>query len=348
MSKQRKFTTEELGGFCKQVAMVLKSGISLDEGIYMLLEEVEDKKTKEVLEKMDEMLKDNETFHHAMKETGAFLKYLLSMVHIGEKSGKLEEVLEAMVVYYERETSMKESIRNVIAYPMIMFAMIAVILLVLVLKILPMFQNVFRNLNVDVASSSSRVMRVGMITGEVVAIVALIILVVVAGLLLWYHTDGGEKVLKRWSGSFFATKKTARLMAIGKFVSSMSVMISSGMDPEESLDMAREVVEETKVQKKVEKCYEGVKERKSLADSLRESKLVTGMQGRMLSVAEKSGLTEEVLDDISRQYDEQITGQLSSMCTKLETTLVLSLSLIVGAILISIMLPLVSIITAIG
>lgn len=234
MKKQRKFTTEELGGFCKQVAMVLKSGISLDEGVYMLLEEVEDKRTKEVLEKMDEMLKDNETFHNAMKETGAFPKYLLSMVHIGEKSGKLEEVLEAMVVYYERESSMKESIRNVIAYPMIMFAMIAVILLVLVLKILPMFQNVFRNLNVDVASSSSRVMRVGMVTGEVVAIVALIILVVVAGLLLWYHTDGGEKVLKKWSGSFFATKKTARLMAIGKFVSSMSVMISSGMDPEES------------------------------------------------------------------------------------------------------------------
>lgn len=348
MKKQRKFTTEELGGFCKQVAMVLKSGISLDEGVYMLLEEVEDKRTKEVLEKMDEMLKDNETFHNAMKETDAFPRYLLSMVHIGEKSGKLEEVLEAMVVYYERESSMKESIRNVIAYPMIMFAMIAVILLVLVLKILPMFQNVFRNLNVDVASSSSRVMRVGMVTGEVVAIVALIILVVVAGLLLWYHTDGGEKVLKKWSGSFFATKKTARLMAIGKFVSSMSVMISSGMDPEESLDMAREVVEGTKVQKKVEKCYEGVKERKSLAESLRESKLVTGMQGRMLGVAEKSGLTEEVLNDISRQYDEQITGQLSSMCTKLETTLVLSLSLIVGAILISIMLPLVSIITAIG
>lgn len=348
MKKQRKFTTEELGGFCKQVAMVLKSGISLDEGVYMLLEEVEDKRTKEVLEKMDEMLKDNETLHNAMKETGAFPQYLLSMVHIGEKSGKLEEVLEAMVVYYERESSMKESIHNVIAYPMIMFAMIAVILLVLVLKILPMFQNVFRNLNVDVASSSSRVMRVGMVTGEVVAIVALIILVVVAGLLLWYHTDSGEKVLKKWSGSFFATKKTARLMAIGKFVSSMSVMISSGMDPEESLDMAREVVEGTKVQKKVEKCYEGVKERKSLAESLRESKLVTGMQGRMLGVAEKSGLTEEVLNDISRQYDEQITGQLSSMCTKLETTLVLSLSLIVGAILISIMLPLVSIITAIG
>lgn len=155
MKKQRKFTTEELGGFCKQVAMVLKSGISLDEGVYMLLEEVEDKRTKEVLEKMDEMLKDNETFHNAMKETDAFPRYLLSMVHIGEKSGKLEEVLEAMVVYYERESSMKESIRNVIAYPMIMFAMIAVILLVLVLKILPMFQNVFRNLNVDVASSSS-------------------------------------------------------------------------------------------------------------------------------------------------------------------------------------------------
>lgn len=348
MKKQRKFTTEELEGFCRQIVMILKSGISLDEGIYMLLEEVEDKKTKDVLEKMDEMLKENETLHHAMKETGAFPTYLLSMIHIGEKSGKLEEVLEAMAAYYSRETSMKESIRNVIAYPMIMFAMIAVILLVLVLKILPMFQNVFRNLNVDVASSSNRVMKVGMVTGEVVAIVALVILVVAAGLLFWYRTEGGERVLKKWSYSFFATKKTAHLMSIGKFVSSMSVMISSGMDPEESLNMATEVVDDPKVHRQVEQCYEAVKERNSLAESLKESKLVTGMQGRMIGVAEKSGLTEEVLKDISRQYDNQITGQLGRMCTKLETTLVLSLSLIVGAILISIMLPLISIITAIG
>lgn len=348
MKKQGKFTSEELEGFCRQVAMVLKSGISLDEGIYMLMEEVEDKRTNEVLKQMDEMLKDHETFYHAMKETGAFPTYLLSMVHIGEKSGKLEEVLDAMAGYYERETSMKDSIRNVISYPMMMFAMIAVILLVLVLKILPMFQNAFRNLNVDVAGSSARAMRFGIVTGKVVAIVALAILAVAAALLLWYHTSQGEKVLKKWSYGFFVTKKTARLTAVGKFVSSMSVMISSGMDPEESLDLAKGVVEHPKVKKQVEKCYEEVKDRKSLAESLRESKLVTGMQGRMIGVAEKSGLMEEVLTDVSRQYDEQITSQLGSMCTKIETTLVLSLSVIVGAILVSIMLPLISMITAIG
>lgn len=156
MKKQGKFTSEELEGFCRQIAMILKSGISLDEGVYMLFEEVEDKRTKEILGKIDDMLKDNETLYHAMKETGAFPAYLLNMVHIGEKSGKLEEVLEGMAVYYERETSMKDSIRNVIAYPMMMFAMIAVILLVLVLKILPMFQNVFHNLNVDGRPSRRR------------------------------------------------------------------------------------------------------------------------------------------------------------------------------------------------
>lgn len=348
MKKQGKFTSEELEGFCRQIAMILKSGISLDEGVYMLFEEVEDKRTKEILGKIDDMLKDNETLYHAMKETGAFPAYLLNMVHIGEKSGKLEEVLEGMAVYYERETSMKDSIRNVIAYPMMMFAMIAVILLVLVLKILPMFQNVFHNLNVDVASTSNKVMKVGMVTGEAVAIVALVILVIAAGLLLWYRTEGGKKILKRWSNGFFVTKKATRLMAIGRFVSSLSVMISSGMDPEESLGMAKEVVEHPKIQKRVERCYEEVKNRKSLAESLRESKLVTGMQGRMIGVAERSGLTEEVLENISKQYDNQITSQLGTMCTKVETTLVLSLSLIVGAILISIMLPLISIITAIG
>lgn len=348
MGKREKFTSEELEGFCRQIGMIYKSCIPLDEGVYMLGEEVEDKRTKEVLGKMHEMLKDNETLHHAMKETGAFPEYLLGMIHIGEKSGKLEEVLDAMAAYYERESNMKESIHHVIAYPMMMFAMIAVILLVLVLKILPMFRNVFRNLNVDVASSSSRIMQFGITMGEVVAIVSLSIFVIVAGFVLWYGTRKGEAVLKRWSCSFFVTRKTARLMAVGKLLSSLSIMLSSGMEPEESLDMVREVVEHPKVKKQIDECYEDVKNRTSLADSLKERKLVTGMQGRMIGVAEKSGLTEEVLREISRQYDTQITNQLGNICARIETTLVLSLSLIVGAILVSIMLPLISVITAIG
>lgn len=348
MRRKKKFRSEELAGFCSQIAVVLKSGTSLQEGIYMLAEEIEEGATKEILGQMEEDLKDSESFSRALENTKVFPAYFINMVNIGEKSGKLEQVMFSLAEYYERECAIQDSIQNVVAYPLLMFVMIAVILIALVGKILPMFQKVFRNLNVDVASSSSQLMQFGIWTGRLVAGISIGVLVIAILLVLWYQTEKGKTVLKGVSGRFFATKKTANLLAVGRFISSMSIMISSGMDMEQAMELAKNITGQPAIKKKLERCMEQVKEQNSLTDALREEQILTGMQGRMLSVAAKSGMLEEVFADISRQQDEQISNQLGRFCTRMETGLVLTLSLIIGGVLISIMFPLVSIITSIG
>lgn len=348
MGKKKKFRTEELAGFCSQIATILKSGISLSEGIYMLSEEVEDKWSKGILAQIEEKLGKSERFYKALEETGAFPAYFVNMVKIGEYSGKLEDVMVSMEKYYQRECVIRSSIRNVISYPMMMFAMVGVILLVLVGKILPMFQKVFKSLQVDVASSSGRIMAFGMWTGRIVAGISILAILISVALILWYQTESGNKILKNFSTHFFVTKKTARLLAVGRFLSSMSVMTSSGMDTQESLEYAKDVVEHRELKNSIVHCMEQMKENTSFAESLREEKILTGMQGQMVSVAEKSGMLEEVLEEISGQYDEKISKQLGRFCMKVETSLVLALSIVVGGVLISVMFPLVSIITSIG
>lgn len=348
MAKRKKFSPEELSGFCSQVAGMLKSGIDLEEGMYMLAEEMEDQRTKELIKQVQNSLKDNESFSKALKGTGAFPAYLINMVGIGETSGKLEDVMRAMVRYYDREGVMRESIRNVIAYPMMMFLMIAVILVALVGKILPMFERVFVNLNVEAASASSRIMNFGMWTGRIVAIAALVVLVIGLGLYLFYQTEKGNHVLKRFVSKFFVTKNTSRLLAVGRLVSSLSVMVSSGMDTRESLELSKDIVEHEEVGDKVTCCLEQMDQEESFASAIREQKLLTGMQGRMIAIADKTGILDETLEDICTQYDEKISSHMGVLCTRLETSLVLGLSVVVGGVLISIMFPLVSIITSIG
>ena len=348
MRKNKKFSTEEIAGFSSQIAVVLKSGISLYEGIYMLEEEVEEGSTKEILRQVEDSLNESMSFYDALKQTKAFPDYFLEMVHIGEESGKLESVMASLCEYYERESNIRHSIRSVVSYPLLMFGMIGIILFVLVGKILPMFETVFTNLNVEVASSSAKIMQFGMWTGRVMAIACVVVLVAAVGLLVWYQTESGKKVLKNFSGTFFVTKRTANLLAVGRFVSSLSVMMSSGMDPVESLKLAREVIGQKGIKDKVERCITTMETEQSFAKAIQQESIVTGMQGRMLAVAEKSGMLEEVLTDVGRQYDESIEEQLGRFCAKMETSLVLTLSVLVGGILISIMFPLVSIITSIG
>lgn len=348
MGKSKKFSTEEIVGFSGQIAIVLRSGISLYEGIYMLEEEVQEEGTKEVLKQIEDCLNQSMSFYDALKQTKAFPDYFLQMVHIGEESGKLETVMDSLAKYYERENNIRHSIKSVISYPLTMFCMIGVIVFFLVGKILPMFEQVFRNLDVEIASSSAKIMQFGMLTGKALLVFCLLVLVVAAGLWFWYKTEKGNHALKQFCGTFFVTKKTMTLLAVGRFISSMSVMISSGMDSVEALKIAEGVIGQNSIKKKVENCIATMEKEESFAKAIQSENIVTGMQGRMLAVAEKSGRLEEVLVDVGRQYDEGIEEQLGSFCARMETSLVLALSLLVGGILISIMFPLVSIITSIG
>lgn len=327
---------------------MLKSGIALEEGVYMLAEEVEEEGTKKVLNQVQKNLKHNESFESALRDTGVFPEYLVNMVRIGETSGKLEDVMNSMEQYYARDSVIKDSIRNVIAYPAMMFGMIAVVLAALVGKILPMFENVFINLNVDAASSSSRIMNFGMWAGRVVALFAFAVIVV--GLIVYgfYHTEKGNLCLRRFACNCFITKRTANLLAVGRFVSSMAVMVSSGLDVKESMEMSQGIVEHPGVQKKISRCIEKMDKKESFANTLRDEAILTGMQGRIVAVADKAGMMDEVLGDISTQFDEKISNHMGQFCTKVETSLVLALSVVVGGVLISIMFPLVSIITSIG
>lgn len=344
----KKFTSTEVSAFCEQIAILLNGGIPLYEGAYMLMNEVEDHRTKAVLKKLDDSLRDNLSFHESLEATNAFPAYMIYMVRIGELTGKLEDVMRSLSSYYERETRIKSSIRNVVSYPLMMFVMMAVVLFVLVVKILPMFEKVFDELNKNVAASSSNMMSFGLTAGKVIAIVMIVIFVFVAAILLWSRTKSGKDKIYQFSCVFFATKKVAKKLAIGKFISAMALMISSGMGTKEALELAETVIDHREVKKKIKDCMILVDDNGVLEDALKDTQLLSGMQGRMVSVGAKTGVIDVVFEKLSKQYDEEIEGVMNGISSTVETSLVITLSVIVGAILISVMLPLVSIISSIG
>lgn len=348
MAGKKKFSSEEIAGFCEQIAMLVDGGISLYDGVDILAQEMEDKATKAMLEQLDDALRKNKTFYDALKETEVFPEYMLKMVHIGETTGKLDIVMNSLAAYYKRESNMQQNIKNVIAYPMMMFTMMAVILIVLIWKILPMFQTVMKELDVEAATSSTNMMNVGMTLGKVVAIVGIAVFVIVCILVLWYGTKSGKKTINHFFRNFVLTRRLSHSMAIGKFVSAMSLMTATGFDNLEALNMAEEVVENEKLQKRVRNCADLVSENKTLEDAVKETSLLTGMEGRMISVGAKTGVTDQVFEKLAKKYDDNVEESLGNLCAKVEASLVVILALVVGAVLISVMLPLVSVISSIG
>lgn len=346
--KKKQFSSEETSAFCEQIAMLLNSGIPLYDGIYMLFVEMEDKKTKAVLEELTNHMKNNMSLHEALKKVGSFPEYMIRMVKVGEYSGKLEEVMRSLANYYERETNVKISIRNAITYPIILYFMMSIILLTLVWKILPLFEGMFYELNMEIATSTKRMMTIGITAGTVIATITCVIVVLILFTMLWRKTKTGDRVLKEFINKSSVTSKLAEDIAIEKFISGMSLMISSGMNMNDALEIIKDITNHSKVKEKIAICQEKVKDNVAIEDAIHEAGLLVGMESRMIHIASKTGATDTAFSKLSEQYNVKTTNKLIKLSSVIETVLVVCLTVMVGGVLISVMLPLVSMISSIG
>ena len=348
VEKKKKFTSEETASFCDQIAMLLNSGIPLYEGAFILAEEVEDRRTKQILSHIEEMVRENHPLYEALEDTGAFPAYMVHMVEVGETTGKLEDVLRSLANYYERDANVRAGIKSAVTFPVILFAMMAVIMLVMVFKIIPMFEEMFLELNAEVADSTRQMMNAGVMAGKILAGITCVIFVLLLFLIVWYRTGAGERAIRRFAEGFGPTRKLMQNMAVGQFVASLGLMTASGMEQQEALELAQKGCSNGRIAKKIADCRAKLAEGEGFDEALKHSDLLVGRDNRMIGVAMKTGATDEILQKLGRQYDEKISAALGSLSGRIETIMVVALAVMVGTILISIMLPLVSMISSIG
>lgn len=152
--EQRKLSGMELASFCGQLALILRSGISAVEGIVTMLEDTVSATEKEILEKILKKLEETGNLSMALSDAGVFPAYMLHMVEIGEEAGALDEVMHSLEIHYEREESIKRTVRNAITYPLIMAGMMIIVIAVLLIRVMPVFNQVFVQLGTELTGFS--------------------------------------------------------------------------------------------------------------------------------------------------------------------------------------------------
>lgn len=191
------FSSLELSSFCGQIALILKAGISSLEGLTIMLEDAASSEEKEVLEALLNNMQETGSLYQAMEVTGLYPSYMLHMVQIGEETGTLDAVMASLQNHYEREDSIRKSIRNSITYPMVMVAMMALVIIVLLVKVMPIFNQVFIQLGTEMTGVSRTLMNAGNVINRY-AIVIILLLVVIAGLIFYgTRTVSGRRLFQQ-------------------------------------------------------------------------------------------------------------------------------------------------------
>jgi type IV pilus assembly protein PilC len=270
---------------------------------------------------------------------------MTQMIEIGEASGRLDSVLDSLATYYAREDNIAKSIRSAVTYPAIMLAILVAIILILVIKVLPIFNQVFTSLGGDLSPFAQGAMSVGKAISNYSVAIIIVIAAIAVALLIMRATQGGRNAQKRFAQNMF--KKLSLKMAAGKFASGMSLMLASGLDIDRAVGLTLPLMDNPVMHGRVSRLKGLIEQGKAFSESVVETHVFTGMEARLLVLGFKSGNIDTVMEKIAQDYEDQTDERLDNLISIIEPTMVAVLCVIVGLILLSAMLPLLAVMTSI-
>ena len=347
---QAKLNNTEVATFCSQMAMVVKSGIPTVEGIHIMMGDAGKLGShgRAILEVIEDALDGGLAFSDALEETTVFPDYVTEMIRLGESAGKLDEVLDSLTVYYSREEAIAKGVKAAVTYPMIMIGMMMIIVLVLMVKVMPMFNEVFSMLGAEMTGFSLAILNAGNIISRYAVVFVVLLAVILAIVLYLAKTENGRKKFSEFASKFVLTRGINLKIALGRFANGLSMTLTSGLDPTQCLELVDALTEHPVVKEKIKEVQADMEKGVPFSEALINTQLFGGVSNSILAIGDKSGAMDAAMNDIAIQYSNEVDESIERMLSILEPTLVAIISVIVGLILLSVMFPLIGIMSNIG
>lgn len=346
--KKGLLTNQEIASFCSQAALLFHAGITPLESISIMQEDSKDANAVKILSAILEQLEAGEKFHTGLEATHVFPDYMLNMVKLGEESGNLDEVTQSLADYYEREQEIATNIKNAVTYPFIMIAMMVLVLLVLITKVIPIFNQVFLQLGSEMTGVSHSLLVLGQALNRYsIAVVIILVLIVILFLLATKTTSGRKHTARILSKIPFMSRFYEKIAA-GRFASGMALALSSGLDTFSSLAMVKNLVEHKRTEDRIDQCASDLEAGANFGEALSCTGIFSSTYSRMVTVGFKTGSVDQIMKKIAASYEQEVDRKIQSIIAVIEPTLVIVLSVIVGLILLSVILPLMGVMSSIG
>ena len=285
----------------------------------------------------------------ALRETGAFPAYMTDMVSLAEETGRLEDVLLSLQRHYDRQLRMAADIRGAVAVPVTLFAVMVAVVILLVTQVLPVFDRVFAQLGVRMGAVATGMMNAGAVLAKAGTGIAIALVVIAAAALAVALARPLREKFTAWFRRSFGGRGILGQMAVSRFASSMSMAVASGLSMEESVALSAKLCGGAReIDEKTEQCRKDIEEGGSPADALAKSGLFSGRDCRLLKLAEQTGSLPDTLEDLAQRQEEESLRRIDRTVGAIEPAIVVITSALAGVILLSVMLPLMGLLSTIG
>lgn len=345
----RNLTNQEIAAFCEELAWLIHSGVRVGDGLMLLAEEEQDKEWKECLLRMAGQSDEGIFLSEILKNENCFPVYVHGIVKVGENSGRMEEALKALTRYYENKERMNRRIKGALLYPSILLLLMLVVLVILLTQVLPVFQSVFASLGGGLDGVAGGLLNLGLWLNEAMPVLCVILGIAILFIFAVSVSDVvREKIMSLWR-KVSGDRGIMRKMNDAGFAQAISMGLSSGLPLEETMELAAEVLSDVpEAKQRCMICKEELQKGIPLIDALKTSEVLPLSACRLLSLGMQSGNGDVVMAEIAEKLSEEADIAMENRVAKVEPTMVLVTSVLVGMILLLVMMPLMNIMETIG
>lgn len=331
--------------YLRQLVMLLEAGVTLLKATNTLASRVSNKTFDKVLKNVAQKIEAGNTFWQSLSSHPRYFNHLfVSIIRAGEASGTLTEIITRLADYREKQALLRRQVRSAMAYPFVIFAASAAVLILFLVFVLPEFESLFANFDIELpvitrfALGASR----GLVTFWWLWI--MIVGGVVAAIVAYGRTPGGRLNIDYWKLKMPIFGNILTLKVVADFAHTFATLLNAGISILETLDLTKEAVGNTAFAKDLVHVRESIERGEGLEKPLRQSKVVPPIVTDMLATGEESGALDRVSLQMAIIFEKEVETSVNTLKSLIEPIMILGLGLVVMFLVLSFFWPYISII----
>jgi len=338
----------EMAVFCRQFSVLLNAGVTIIEAISLLKGQTESKKLDGVIDDISAQLRRGTVLSEAMSaHTDVFEEMLVSMVKVGEASGTMDSIMQRLADYYERDNRIRQKIKSAMTYPIILAVLTVAVIVLLIVQILPMFSDILGQMGEGLPFLTEALIGVSGFFVDNFLIITLVVLAVLIALKYFSKSAIGRLWIDGLKLSLPGLKNVSIKIITARFARSMSILLKSGVPIINAVEIMQRIIGNRVAEQRFESCAQAIREGRGIVGPIREISLFPNLPVHMISIGENSGELDEMLSRTAGFFDLEVEEAIERLTVMIEPLMIIILGAVVGVIIVSVMLPMISIMTSI-
>jgi len=334
--------TRDLVVFTRQFSTLISSGMSLIESLVVLEKQADSDKFRAIISEIRRDIESGHSLSEAISKHRIFTKLYVSLIRAGESAGVLDDSMDNLAEFLEKDEKIRMQIRNKTAYPKFVLGFAVVITFVIIIFLVPTFKEIYDDLGVQLPLMTRMVIRVGDLFKSIYFYIFAIVVGVGGRLLFrkYRNTPRGKKTIDTIRIKIPKMGDIIKKMALSRFARYLGTLMSAGVPILSALDIVRGVTDNVLIDDAIGDIKENIRKGENISTPMSEYKIFPAMMVQMTAVGEKTGTLDTNLIKISDFYDSEVDSSIEMLLSILEPIMLLVVALLVGTIVIAMYLPL--------